>query len=293
MSLNISDLDILEFRTNFDILLQQKTSRLREYAEVQACHGEKSQLVTQFGPTEIREFDGRGSEIMYSSVDNYQRWITHTPFYWSNAVYLQDDVKQIVDVKSGYLASAAAAMKRGYDKKLILALGGNAQTGVHGTDSTSFLSTQVIPVTTGGGAVDVGMNMQKILAAKEKMWENEVDPDEPLYLGLTSKQMRELYNEIQATNIQYTMGRPYDTGILEEVLGVKIVRTQLFNKVGNNRECYMWVKSGIVLGIWKDMRVRFDDLIGKQGIPTQIYMDSFYGATRTQETKVVKILCKE
>jgi hypothetical protein len=60
-----------------------------------------------------------------------------------------------------------------------------------------------------------------------------------------------------------------------------------------NRRCFAWVKSGLHLGIWNDLTVDVSQRKDKAGLPWQVYVYMTMGATRTQEKKVVEIVCSE
>jgi len=53
-----------------------------------------------------------------------------------------------------------------------------------------------------------------------------------------------------------------------------------------------YAKSGIHLGMWNDINTQISQRADKS-YATQIYVKGTFGATRTEEKKVVDILCNE
>ena len=59
------------------------------------------------------------------------------------------------------------------------------------------------------------------------------------------------------------------------------------------RNCFAFAKSGLYLGMWKDMVNRVSIREDLSGQPFQVYTSATYGATRTQPGKVISILCSD
>ena len=55
------------------------------------------------------------------------------------------------------------------------------------------------------------------------------------------------------------------------------------------RNCIFGVRSGLYLGLWKDMATRIDNRIDLAGQPWQLYSMVSAGATRTQLGKLVQV----
>ena len=63
--------------------------------------------------------------------------------------------------------------------------------------------------------------------------------------------------------------------------------------VNSVRGVLVFVKSGLYLGMWKDMTNRIDVRFDLSGTPWQVLTQTMYGATRTQPGKVLQILCSD
>jgi len=85
-------------------------------------------------------------------------------------------------------------------------------------------------------------------------------------------------------------------GYVERCGGARIIRSERLSATingANIRACPMYVKSGMYLGIWKDMTTRItvrEDLVSQ---PWQLYSMLSCGATRTQLGKIVCINCAD
>ena len=80
-----------------------------------------------------------------------------------------------------------------------------------------------------------------------------------------------------------------------------VVKTKAANNVdsalplvsANTRGVLAFVKSGVHLGVWKDIETRVDERKDLSSIPWQIYTCASAGAVRLEQGKVVQILCNE
>ena len=62
---------------------------------------------------------------------------------------------------------------------------------------------------------------------------------------------------------------------------------------GSVRGTIAFVKSGMHLGIWKDVTTDVDRRIDLSGRPWQLYSEIGFGATRTQPGKMIQIACAD
>jgi hypothetical protein len=63
--------------------------------------------------------------------------------------------------------------------------------------------------------------------------------------------------------------------------------------VGSVRGVIAFVKTGMYLGMWKDLTNRVSQRNDLSSEPWQVYTQAMYGATRTQPGKVLQILCAD
>lgn len=188
-----------------------------------------------------------------------------------------------------------AGFNRKMDDLIIAAATGTAKTGNNGAVSTDLPTSQVISVNTGG--TGSGMNLAKILDAKQLMEENEVfgqdiDGDEA-YLVLNAKALRGLYDEAFITSSDYAgeLQALYN-GEIDQFLGFKFIRTERLAVATNVRTCFAFVKSGIALDIWQNPKFKLSER-NDFNDAAQLRGTAAAGATRLEEIKVVEIPCDE
>jgi hypothetical protein len=130
-------------------------------------------------------------------------------------------------------------------------------------------------------------------------WGQDSVTDEPdqLCLAASPKSLLNLWNETVVTSSdfrQFAGGKPFDTGILENFLGVKLMVTTALAtnwKTGDIQTIPMWMKSKVCYGDWKtaETRVWQDNDTGGD----RIRFKFTGGATREEEKGVTYLLCDE
>ncbi len=166
---------------------------------------------------------------------------------------------------------------------------GVSKTGENGTTNTSFdTSNQQI------SASSAGLTVGKLREAKKILLANEVDVEmDPLNIAVTAKQMDDLLGTTEVTSSDYNSIKALVQGSVDTFMGFKFVHTEKLGVDGSsNRRIIAWAKSGIHLGIWDDISTRVSDRPDKNH-STQVYVQGTFGATRTEEGKVIEILCSE
>ena len=111
-----------------------------------------------------------------------------------------------------------------------------------------------------------------------------------------SQQESDLLNQVQVVSTEFNT-RPVlgDDGMVRSFLGFDVVVSERLPQttVNTTRGVLVFVKSGLYLGVWKDMTNNIDTRFDLSGRPWQILTQTMYGATRTQPGKVVQILCAD
>lgn len=296
----------VEYSRNIQLLLQQTNARVAQYADQGMHQGEKAAVVDQVGPREARDVNSRFEPRTYEDSPRDRRWVFPQPSDWDEALDTFDQVKLLLDPKSKITQNGVAAMNRRKDRHMINAFFAPAQVGVNGTDVEQFgteLTTaggQNIAVSTGGSG-PTGLNVEKLKAVQERFLEADVDLDmEEVYVGITSKQHRNLLNEIQIINADFNdQDKPVLVdGKVHRFLGMTFVRTQLIqtgvdNEGGVSRAVPAWLKSGMHVGTWTNMETLIKRNEMLRGLPWTVYLYMIMGATRLEKQRVQRIWCRE
>ena len=290
-----------KFESQWRRLAQQVDSRLSGAVSVNSnCTGEvnyRDQIkpidVSSLGtPSQNRIAATAISEIETQKRANYpEKFQAVKHFDEFDEVWLAEQSKPT----SQTFLEFKAGFNRKMDDLIIAAATGTAKTGNNGAVSTDLPTGQVISVDTGG--TGSGMNLAKILDAKQLMEENEVfgqdiDGDEA-YLVLNAKALRGLYDEAKITSSDYAgeLQALYN-GEIDQFLGFNFIRTERLAVASNVRTCFAFVKSGIALDIWQNPKFKLSER-NDFNDAAQLRGTAAAGATRLEEVKVVEIPCDE
>ena len=289
MSFEVSTAFVQQYTTNVGLLLQQRGSKLRDYVTVGSYTGKAAKAVEQIGSVTAQARVSRHADTPLISTPHDARWVFPTDYEWADLVDDQDKLRMLIDPTSPYAINGAYALGRAMDSLIISAALGTAKTGENGTTNTSFATaTQQVAVGTSG------LTVAKLRAAREILLSNEVDVEvDPLFIAVTAKQLDDLLGTTEVTSSDYNTVKALVQGQLDTFLGFKFIHTELLGVDGsNNRRVIAWAKSGLHLGMWNDINTRIDPRADKS-YATQVYVKGTFGATRTEEKKVVEILCDE
>ena len=298
MSENLFQLFTEQFSTNLEMKLQQMGSLLRGKVREGFHVGKMASPINQIGAVQLQAPTGRFSPIGRVDAGFTRRWVFPQDGDLPQLIDSFDELKTIVDPKSMYVENASMAVGRAWDDCLIVNADGTAQIGQDAANLTSetwasFDGLYTIADNFKASAT-TGLTVAKLIEAKRIFRHNHVILEsDPITLVIGSQQESDLFNQAQVVSTEFN-DRPVMTdGRLTRFLGFDIVVSERLKVVSNDRYCLTWCKSGMYLGIWRDItnRVTIRDDLSSQ--PYQLYTMVSYGATRTQPAKVLEILCND
>jgi hypothetical protein len=291
MSDQISTAFVQQYTTNVGLLLQQRGSKLRDCVSIGSYTGKAAKAVEQIGSVTAQPRTSRHSDTPLISTPHDARWVFPTDYEWADLIDDQDKLRMLIDPTSPYAINGAYALGRAMDSLIVSAALGSAKTGENGTTTTAFDTTNQ-QVTVGG--TPTGLTVDKLRTAKKILLANEVDMEmDPLYIAVTAKQLDDLLGTTQVTSSDYNTVKALVQGQVDTFMGFKFIHTELLGVNGSShRRVVAWAKSGIHLGMWNDINSKIDQRADKS-YSTQVYVKGTFGATRTEEKKVVEILCAE
>lgn len=274
------------FTTNVELLLQEKQPIMAMGVNMQAYTGEAAQVVKQFGEVEFNEKVSRQADTQFASLNHKQRWIFPTDYTLALPVDKEDELRMLNSPLSPYADAMRAAWARKVNATIRDALLGTAKTGKNGATSTAFdTANQQI------AAAASGLTIAKLRTAREKLRSAQVDLDEPLHIAVKAKQITDLLSTTEVTSSDYNSVKALVAGEVDTFLGFKFIHYENLTADGSgNDRVIAWAKSGCVLGQWNGLETRIGERPDKE-YTTQVFMRGTIGATRTQEPKVVEILC--
>lgn len=284
----------IEFANSVGMLLQQKGSRLGPYVTPHPITGAKAaSIVDQIAKSEAQERTTRYPPMVPIDQATDRPWVYPSDFDWMDLIDSIDKLRMLSDPQSTYVQNGTNALGRAKDRKIIAAFFGDRKTGEQGGTTTVFPAANQVAVNF-GAAGNVSLSVAKMREALRLLTSYEVDPDDPMFIGVTSKEQDALLAEVQVVSSDFNGGEKpvLQEGRVSRFLGMNFIRTELFATDANGyRRCPVWVKSGMVCATWNDITADVSRRNDLAGIPIQIYVYGTFGATRTEENKVVEIKC--
>lgn len=293
MSFNVTTHFVQQYTTNVQLLLQQKGSKLRDTVTVGSYTGKAAKAIEQVGPVTAQKRTVRHGDTPLVSTPADARWVFPVDYEWADLIDDQDKLRMLIDPTSSYALNGAYALGRAMDDEIISAFFGTAKTGENGSTNTSFGAGQDVAVATGSTGA-TGLNISKLREAKKILMENEVDVDtDPLFCIITAEQHDDLLNEAQAISLDYNTRPVLVDGKMTAFMGFNFIHTERLPVDGSTyRRVPAFAKSGMHMGMFNDISTMISERADK-GYSTQVYVKGTFGATRTEEGKVVEIKCAE
>ena len=302
MSENLFELFTTQFSTNLELKLQQMGSKLRGKVREGFHVGKQASPINQIGAVQLKAPAGRFAPLGRIDASFTRRWVFPQDGELPQLIDTFDELRTIVDVKSEYSTNAAMAVGRAWDDCLITAAFGTSQIGTDagGLSPESFNANTTVGntgfgvVSTFGSTAASGLTVAKLIETKRTFRHYHVDIEsDPLTIVIGSQQESDLLNQVQVVSTEFNDRPVLTDGKLTRFLGFDIVYSERLNYGSNLRQVIAFAKSGMYLGIWKDMTNFVDIRADLSGRPYQIMTQTSFGATRTQPGKVVQILCSD
>jgi hypothetical protein len=97
---------------------------------------------------------------------------------------------------------------------------------------------------------------------------------------------------MQVVNKDYGSSAVLADGKVKRFMGVDFIITERLNITSGNRLIPIWLKSGMYLGLWKDIMAQIGPRADKS-YANQVYLCMTLGATRLQAGKQIQVLCDD
>lgn len=294
MSAQITTAYAQQYASTVELLLQQKGSRLRETCTPNPVTGAKAAvMVEQIGKVEATRRTTRYPSLTPADTPHDRPWVYPVDYDWNDLIDSIDKLRTIVDPKSSYAQNGTYAMGRAQDREIITAFFGDRKTGETGGTTTQFPSTQDVDVNFAASG-NVGLTVAKLREASRMLMAAETDENEQRFLALTAKQHDNLMAEIQVISLDFNEKPVLVEGKVTRFLGFDFKRTELMAVDGNSyRRVAAYVKSGMYFAQWNDISTDISQRKDLAGLPWQVYVYGTFGASRSEEAKVVEIKCAE
>lgn len=296
--LTIDQFYTTQFDANWQHLVQQNEGRVHARVRQETVKG-KRKLLNFIGKSKARLITTRSGKTIPSNTPFAKRKLSLRPY---DEVYLEDEwdeelLGDVTSPRSAVVVSHASAFQRAMDESVILAATGTAYIGEDGDEAVDLPNGQKVPVNYihGSTGSNSGLTLAKLIKAKSILGVNEADAiGDKLLFFYTQKQLDDLLvNVDQVSNSRYAEVKALVDGKVTNFMGFEFVKLQLLElDVSTDvRTCIAMVSSGVAFaknGMNTKMTIR-DDL----NESLQIRTKGRFGATRTEEEKVVAVYCDE
>ncbi len=298
----VTDTFKLTYQRLVELAVQQKKSRFEMGFTYHAdLRGRQAQILDLVIPTTAIIDGPRGGDTPNIDQNHEPVWVQPHQIEWGKLIEKEDYIKALTDYESPYVQSGAAAIVRGRDAIFAAALLGNRIIGLDGTTSAAYNPPAtsrgtVVPDTVGSpdGNTPCGMNVRKLNRGMALLRGRyvEVDYEELWWVG-NAQQMEELYNDIITINTDYAK-----MAVLDDTAKT-VQRIGRFNcttyeaipnlpALPNDYISVMWCKSGMHYGDFSPLETRAEPNPTKK-YRIHPYMENWFGATRSEDAKVVQI----
>ena len=286
MSVQITTAFVEQYKSNVFHLAQQKGSRLRDAVRTETVTG-KAHFFERIGATAAQKRTSRHGDTPRMDTPHSRRKVSLDDYDWADLIDQEDKVRLLISPQSEYALAGAWAMGRAMDDAVISAATGTAYGGVAGGTSVSLPSSNKVAHASGG------LTLAKLLSAKEIIDASDVDPEEPRYCVVTSKQLSDLLAITQITSADFNSVKALVQGEIDTFMGFNFIRTErLDTNSSSNRLVLAFAQSGIGLAVGSDIQTRITERADKN-YATQVFLSMTIGATRIEDEKVVEIECTE
>jgi hypothetical protein len=287
-----------QYTTALELLLQQMGSKLRGTTREGYHVGKMASPVNQIGAIVAKAPAGRFSPKNRTDAVFVRRWVFPQNVEIDQLIDSFDELQTIVDPKSEYVENAAMAVGRAYDDAIIAQATGTAQIGQDASALTSetFSTSSFQIASTFGSSAASGLTVAKMIEGRRilRHFHNDFDTDSPCMV-IGSQQEADLLNQVNVVSTEFNDRPVLVDGRITRFLGwdIKVVERLPQTTVGSVRGVLAYVKSGVYLGIWKDVSNRISIRNDLSSEPWDVYTNATYGATRLQPGKVLQILCAD
>lgn len=296
MSENLFKLWTTQFSTNLELRLQQMGSKLRGRVREGSHTGKQASPVNYLGAIQLKAPAGRFAPKNRTDADFTRRWVFPQDGEIDQLIDSFDELKTIVDPKSQYTSNAANAVGRGWDDAIIAAAFAVAQTGqdAGGLSGETFDTAKYRVSDTFGSSASSGLTVAKMIETKRIFRHNHVDLEtDPITMVIGSKQESDLLNQVQVVSSEFNDKPILVDGRVTRFMGFDIAYSERLTVTANLRQVIAFSKTGMYLGMWKDMTNRVSIRNDLSGEPYDLYTATSYGATRLEPGRVVQVLCAD
>ena len=287
MSTEITTAFVRQFTSGITLLQQQMGSNLRRGVSVTSGITGDRAFFDQVDATAMTEVTNRHGDTTYTDTPHRRRMVTLAPFDVADLVDRADQIRTLNDPTNAYVRSFAAAAGRTIDDTILTAFDGTAATGVTGSGSDTF-DTSDFSIAAGAA----GMTMDKLREARSilEAAENDEDGmDNEWFIVMNAKGREDLLNDTEVTSADFNTVRALVAGQITQFLGFTFLKSQRLPLSGSDHIAFAWRKASMKLAIGQEPRGFIDVMPGKRH-SVQVRYEMDIGAVRMDQKGVVQVI---
>lgn len=289
-----------EFQIGLEHAVQQEVSIISEFARIRTGASGESYHWNIVDPSEAHlETNNRLGRTIVEEVDGFRRVVRPEIVRKTSILDPNDKVflgKQAITT-SDVLDVHRMALARTRDKVLIDSAYNINYGGKDGHTPLALLESQKIPVdfASSGSAVKTGLTKQKLIRIRTMLkWNNVLSgkkDNDQLVMMVSPDQIEQLLNIDDLTDIQKMNVKALVDGEIDTALGIRFVTSNMLPRdADGNTRCLAYMKSGLNLFPWNNLKVRVTEESGRN-FAIQVFTEDMYGACRSDEKKFVEVVC--
>lgn len=293
----------IQYNDEWRIGLQQLTSRLSAYVDMETLHG-ASKRFQRLDKFTARQITTRFGDTNPDDVPVEYRWLYVN---FKDVAHILDrresmQLGQVGSPHNAILRNQLAAAGRDMDQTLINGITGTVQTGPTGATGVAMAAAQQIAVNfvDTGSPANSGLTFGKLLEVSTRFGIAQVsgqdtDNQHQGCVIISARQLKDLLLEQKLTSSDYGLQR-LNTGEVTGIFGlaIKVVDPALLAYASGTdvRTCVAFSRRSVAFGLAESPQAWVDVLPGKRH-DVQLRTEWGWGATRIEDEGVITIACDE
>lgn len=286
MSTQITTAFVKQFTSGITHLAEQNMSRFRGSVREEPISPGDRAFFDQVGSVTATKVLTRHADTPLTDTPHSRRMVVPAPFKHADLIDKADMIRTLNDPTNPYVVAFARAFARAIDDEVIYAATATAYTGVDGSTSTSFDTTNYQHGT------GLAMTLAKIITSNKILRAAENDPEDGFFQAASQEQFEDVLNDSTITSADYNSVRALMAGTLTQFMGFTWIPSERLLTSSGERRCISWARNSLLLGVAENPQGRISERADKN-YSTQVYYEMDIGSTRMDETGVVDMLCSE
>ena len=294
MAQNIPTLFVDEYKQRIELALQHNGSVYRSAVSERPASGEQSVEVDLVGMVPMKPITQRLQPIVNDDFRTDRVWMRPSDAYAAPIIDTFDKLRLGAnDPQSVVVRATVNGARKHMDQLIAATFFSDVIAGRRGEATVPFDTVAHRVDAAVGASADTGLNVEKLLEAARIMREHDVGVDhEELWCAITPRDNQRFLADARVTNSDFVkFGGVVVKDKVTNFAGMNILVTNIVPDYLTYTAVPVWVKSGVALGVWDDVKVQITQRDDIAGLPYQVHVSLTLGATRTEPGKVILVEC--